>query len=78
MSALEATRADYATLGLSHAHHPMAFHRAALTARGVLGSLPGQVPERVDPVRDEGDTGLAPIPSLRAAAGAWGPRRVEQ
>jgi error-prone DNA polymerase len=38
MSALETTRADYATLGLSHEHHPMAFHRAALTARGVLGS----------------------------------------
>jgi len=38
MSALETTRADYATLGLSHEHHPMAFHRATLTARGVLGS----------------------------------------
>ena len=38
MSALEETRADYATLGLSHQHHPMAFHRDALSARGVLGS----------------------------------------
>ena len=39
MSALEDTRADYATLGLSHRHHPMHFHRAGLEARGVLGAL---------------------------------------
>jgi error-prone DNA polymerase len=38
MSALEETRADYATLGLSHRHHPMTFHRASLDSRGVLGS----------------------------------------
>ena len=38
MSVLEETRADYATLGLSHLHHPMRFHRPSLRARGVLSS----------------------------------------
>jgi len=41
---LETAMTDYATVGLSHEHHPMAFHRAALGKRGVFSSreLPHQ------------------------------------
>ena len=38
MSVLEDTRADYMTLGLSHQHHPMSFHREALARRGIVSS----------------------------------------
>ena len=52
LSALEETAADYATLGLSHDHHPMEFHRAEMDTRGVvpsnrLAQLPDQHPVTV-------------------------------
>ena len=74
MSPLEVTCADYATIGLSHTHHPMAFHRAALNARGVfLLSLPGR-----GSTRTAGPSGryrhLPPTPSLRQRSPLHDPR----